>query len=140
MEYKVSLNAKMSTVREAFTDLKSPERKANLSELDVKFARACNRIQHDVEVGLEVLAKRHLALKDYPTSLISELRIELPDPSDRVTKRKLEIDSARLAIIQTVTQTQLFPKDYIYKEYYDMSEGEIAVVKQQLKQEAEEAA
>lgn len=119
---------------------KSPERKANLSELDVKFARAVARVQHEVEVGLEILAKRHLAMKNYPSSLINSLRIQLPDPSDRFTKRKLEIDQARLAIIQTVTQTQLFPKDYIYKEYYEMSEGEIGIVKQQLKKEAEEAA
>ena len=46
----------------------------------------------------------------------------------------------QLAIIQTVTQTQLFPKDYIYKEYYEMSDGEITIVKNKLKQEAEEAA
>ena len=118
----------------------APERKANLSELDVKFARACARIQHDIETGLEVIAKRHLAMKNFPASLINKLKIHLPDPSDRFTKRKLEIDSARLAIIQTVTQTQLFPKDYIYKEYYDMSVGEIDIVKQQLKQEAEDAA
>ena len=116
------------------------ERKANLSELDVKFARAVTRVQHDIEVGLEIIAKRHLAMKNFPQTLINNLRIELPDPSDRYTKRKLEIDEARLRIIQGVTQTQLFPKDYIYKEYYDMSEGEIQVVKNQLKQESEEAA
>tara|TARA_R110000824_G_scaffold351071_1_gene537984 strand:+ start:12383 stop:14155 length:1773 start_codon:yes stop_codon:yes gene_type:complete len=119
---------------------KAPDRKANLSELDVHFAKAVGRVQHEIEVGLEILVKRHLAMKNFPISLINELRIELPDPSDRYTKRKLEIDSARLAIIQTVTQTQLFPKDYIYQEYYDMSEGEIQVVKEQLKQEAQEAA
>jgi|TARA_A100000172_G_scaffold41301_1_gene25194 hypothetical protein len=118
----------------------APERKANLSELDVKFARAVARVQHDIETGLELVAKRHLVMKNYPNSLINSLRIELPDPSDRFTKRQLEIDSARLAIIQTVTQTQLFPKDYIYKEYYDMSEGEIQVVKNQLKQESEDSA
>ena len=119
---------------------KAPDRKANLSELDVKFARAVARVQHDIEIGLEIMVKRHLALKNFPVSLINGIRIQLPDPSDRYTKRKLEIDSARLAIIQTVTQTQLFPKDYIYKEYYDMSEGEISVIKQKLEQEAEEAA
>jgi len=119
---------------------KSPERKANLSELDVKFAKAVTRVQNEIEVGLEILVKRHLAMKNFPIALINSLRIQLPDPSDRFTKRKLEIDQARLAIIQTVTQTQLFPKDYIYKEYYEMSEGEIGVLKKQLKQEAEEAA
>ena len=119
---------------------KAPDRKANLSELDVKFARAVSRIQHDIEVGLEVIAKRHLAMKNYPITLINSMRIQLPDPSDRFTKRKLEIDSARMQLIQTVTQTKLFPQDYIYREYYDMSDGEIQVIKNKLKQEAEDAA
>jgi len=119
---------------------KAPDRKANLSELDVKFARAVARVQHDIEVGLEILVKRHLVMKNFPLTLIKEVRIQLPDPSDRFTKRRLEIDAARLAIVQTVTQTQLFPKDYIYKEYYDMSEGEIILLKEKLKKEAEEAA
>jgi hypothetical protein len=119
---------------------KAPERKANLSELDVKFARAVGRVQQMFEVGLETIAKRHLALKSYPITLINALRIRLPDPSDRYTKRRLEIDQARLQIIQGVTATQLFPKDYIYKEYYDMSEGEIKLMKQKLEQEAQDAA
>ena len=79
-------------------------------------------------------------MKNFPISLINSVKIQLPDPSDRFTKRKLEIDSARLAIIQTVTQTQLFPKDYIYREYFDMSDGEITLLKEKLKQESEEAA
>ena len=119
---------------------KAPERKANLSELDVKFARAVSRVQQMIETGLETMVKRHLALKNFPVTLINALRIELPDPSDRYTKRRLEIDQARLQIIQGVTATQLFPKDYIYKEYYDMSEGEIKLMKQKLKEEAQDAA
>jgi len=119
---------------------KAPDKKANLSELDVKFARAVARVQHDIEVGLEILVKRHLVMKNFPLSLIKDIRIQLPDPSDRFTKRRLEIDQARLAIVQTVTQTQLFPKDYIYKEYYNMSEGEILLLKEKLKKESEEAA
>jgi len=119
---------------------KAPERKANLSELDVKFARAVSRVQQMIETGLETMVKRHLALKNFPVTLINALRIELPDPSDRYTKRRLEIDQARLQIIQGVTATQLFPKDYIYKEYYNMSEGEIKLMKQKLKEEAQDAA
>ena len=43
----------------------SPERKANLSQLDVKFARTVSRIQHSIEVGLESIAKRHLKIKGF---------------------------------------------------------------------------
>ncbi len=119
---------------------KSPERKANLSQLDVKFARTISRIQHAMELGLEQIARTHLGFKEFPESLIKDLRVELPDPSDMFTKRKLEIDEAKLRIIQGVTSTGLFPKEHIYKEYYDMSEGEIKWIKNQLEKEAKEMA
>ena len=119
---------------------KSPERKANLSQLDVKFARTISRVQHAMELGLEDIARTHLRFKEFPESLIKAVRIELPDPSDMFTKRKLEIDEAKLRIIQGVTATGLFPKEHIYKEYYDMSEGQIKLIKNQLEQEAKEMA
>ena len=119
---------------------KSPERKANLSQLDVKFARTITRVQHAMELGLEDIARTHLRFKEFPESLIKNLRVELPDPSDMFTKRKLEIDEAKIRIIQAVTATGLFPKDHIYKEYYDMSEGEIKLIKNTLEQEAKEMA
>ena len=46
----------------------SPERKANLSQLDVKFARTIQRVQVDIEAGLENIAKRHLQLKGFPAA------------------------------------------------------------------------
>ncbi len=54
------------------------EKKANLSELDVKFARAVGRVQHQIEAGLEVVAKRHLALKNYPITLINSFEDSTP--------------------------------------------------------------
>ncbi len=55
----------------------SPERKANLSQLDVKFARTIQRVQVDIETGLENMAKRHLQLHGYPAALIKKLKIAL---------------------------------------------------------------
>jgi hypothetical protein len=115
----------------------SPERKANLSQLDVKFARVVQRIQAAIEVGLEKIAKRHLRLKEFPLSLINSLRIHLPDPSDMYTKRKLDIDEQKTRVVQAVKGLQLFPSDTIYKEYYDMSDEEIDKIKEELDRELE---
>ena len=104
---------------------KSPERKANLSQLDVKFARTVQRIQVDIEAGLESLAKRHLQLRGFPASLIKKLRISLPEPSDMSAKRKLDIDEQKTRVIQAVQGLALFSKQSIYKEFYDMTEEEI---------------
>lgn len=113
----------------------SPERKANLSQLDVKFARTVARIQKSVEVGLETIAKRHLQLKQFPAHLINEVRIELPDPSDMVTKRKLDIDEQKARVVQAIQQTDLFSNRHIYKEYFNLTDWEIEELKLQIKKE-----
>ena len=119
---------------------KSPERKANLSQLDAKFARVIGRVQQQVEIGLEQIAKRHMALVGYPASLIKELKIILPDPSDVFTKRKMEIDEQKARVIQAVVGTGLFPKSTIYKEFYEMTDQEIEHTLEELKKEKEEEA
>jgi len=119
---------------------KSPERKANLAQLDVKFARTIVRVQECVNMGLESIAKRHLKLLEYPASLVKELRIHLPDPSDIFTKRKLEIDEAKARVVQAVVGTGLFPTETIYKELYDMNDQEISVTKRKLQEEQREKA
>jgi len=120
---------------------KSPERKANLSQLDVKFARTIQRIQVDVESGLENLAKRHLQLRGFPASLIKQLRIRLPEPSDMSAKRKLDLDDAKIEVIAKVKDLQLLPKKNIYMEYFDMNEEEaeriIAEMDKELQEQAE---
>jgi hypothetical protein len=108
--------------------------------LDVKFARAIKRVQMNVEVGLENIAKRHLQLKGYPSRLIKELRIELPEPSDMSAKRKLDLDEQKTRVIQAVKGLQLFSNKEIYRQYYDMSEDEIERIMTELEQEQEEMA
>jgi len=117
---------------------KSPERKANLSQLDVKFARTIQRVQVDVETGLENLAKRHLQLRGFPASLIKKLRIRLPEPSDMSAKRKLDLDEQKIRVIQAAQGLQLLPKKNLYKEYFDMTDEEADRTIQEMKKEQEE--
>ena len=119
---------------------KSPERKANLSQLDVKFARTIQRVQVDLETGLENLAKRHLQLKGFPAALIKKLRIALPEPSDMSAKRKLDIDEQKIRVIQGVQQLGLFSMESIYKEFYDMTDEEITRMQSELEKDQEKLA
>jgi hypothetical protein len=116
---------------------KSPERKANLSQLDVKFARTIQRIQVDVIVSLESIAKRHLQLKGFPTSQIKDLKIALPEPSDMSAKRKLDIDEQKARVIQAVLGLGLFSKTSIYKDFYDMNDEEIERMEKELEKDQE---
>ena len=116
----------------------APERKANLSQLDVKFAKAVMRVQRDVEAGLMRLCRRHLKLRNFPTTMLKNFAIRLYPPSDMFLKRRLETDEARVRIVQAVKGLQMFPNDYIYRVYFNLPEDEIAKIKEQLKKEVEE--
>jgi len=115
----------------------SPERKANLSQLDVKFARTIQRVQVDIETGLENMAKRHLQLRGYPAALIKKLRISLPEPSDMSAKRKLDIDEQKTRVIQAVLGLGLFSKESIYREFYDMTDEEIRRMQSEIEKDQE---
>lgn len=113
----------------------SPERKANLSQLDVKFARTIQRIQHSFEIGIEVMLKRHFQIKGYPEADVKALRVELPEPTDMFAKRLLDLEEQKTRVVQAVVGTGLFPTEKIYKDYYDMTDREINEMKTKLEEE-----
>ena len=113
----------------------APERKANLSQLDFKFARVITRIQKSLEIGLETLAKRHLMLRGYPATLIDGVRIKLPAPSDMAIKRYLEADEQKTRVVQAVKSLGIFPMKKIYKDYYQLSDEEIGSIEDGLKED-----
>lgn len=116
----------------------SPERKANLSQLDAKFARVIVRVQRCIEIGLEAVAQRHLKIKGWPLSVIKKVRIDLPEPSDMYIKRRLDVDEQKARTVQAVIGMQLFPMSKIYKDYYNMTEDEIDEIKEGLKNDQQD--
>jgi hypothetical protein len=116
----------------------SPERKANLSQLDVKFARVILRVQQCVQIGLETIAKRHLLVKGFPSLTVSKLKIKLPEPSDMSAKRQLDIDEQKARVVQAVKGLNIFPLEYIYKEYYQLNEEEIDELKTKLEEQSKD--
>ena len=119
---------------------KSPERKANLSQLDVKFAKAVHRVQKDVELGIMTLVRRHLMLKGWEKRFLQNVTVTLCPPSDMHEKRRLEIDEQKIRIVQAVQGLMLFDKEYLYKEYFNMTEEEISAMKERVDEEAKKDA
>ena len=124
---------------------KSPERKANLSQLDVKFARTIVRVQKNIELGLRELVMRHLIIKEFPAQQIKELLIRLPEPSDMFLKRKLDVEDQRTAVVTAVLglagadMQPLFSRETIYKEYYNLNELERDEEEKRVKKEQDAA-
>jgi hypothetical protein len=113
----------------------SPERKANLSQLDVKFARVIGRIQKSIELGIETLVKRHLKIKGFPSVLIDKLKVKLPAPSDMAVKRQLDLDEQKARVVQAVKGLGIFPQDQLYRDYYQYTEEEIKEIRKGLEKD-----
>jgi hypothetical protein len=117
---------------------KSQQRKANLSQLDAKFARTILRVQQHFIFGIQSIVRTHLKIRGFPQHLINKVRISLPDPSDIFTKRKLEIDEAKVRTVAALKGLQLIPNEIIYKEYFDLDDIEIEEYKNKLEEEMQE--
>jgi len=118
----------------------SPERKANLSQLDVKFARAVVRLQREIEIGLTTLVRRHLTLRQFPKSALKNFEVSLNPPSDIYEKRRLELDDSKIRVVQAAKALGLFSDEYLYENYFNMSEEDITKMKKQISTEQEELA
>ena len=116
----------------------SPERKANLSQLDVKFARVILRVQQCIQIGLEAILKRHLLIKGYPPLTVSKLKVVLPEPSDMSAKRQLDIDEQKARLVQAVKGLGIFPIKYIYKTYYQLNDQEIEELVSQIEEQSQD--
>jgi len=112
----------------------SPERKSNLSQLDIKFSRAVARLQREIESSLNLIIKRHLTLRKFDKNLINAVEVTLCPPSDLQEKRRLELDEMKTRVVQAVKGLELFTDDYIYSNYFQMNE----VREEQMQEQAEQ--
>lgn len=119
---------------------KSPERKSNLSQLDVKFARTIKRVQTNIEQGLEELVRRHLLIRGFPPMEVHQTNIKLAEPGDMFLKRKLDIEDQRTMVVSQVQNLGMFSKETIYKEFYEYNDLEIEREKEKLIKEMDDPA
>ena len=118
----------------------SPERKSNLSQLDIKFSRAVGRIQREVEQSLDLLVKRHLTLRGFDKNLVKGIEVTLCPPSDLQEKRRLELDEMKTRVVQAVKGLDMFPPEYIYENYFHLNENEIKEIEDRMSEIQEEQA
>tara|TARA_R110001583_G_scaffold34637_1_gene115981 strand:+ start:1378 stop:3027 length:1650 start_codon:yes stop_codon:yes gene_type:complete len=118
----------------------SPERKSNLSQLDIKFSRAVGRIQREVETSLNLMVKRHLTLRGFDKNLTNAVEVLLCPPSDLQEKRRLELDEMKTRVVQAVKGLEMFPPEYIYENYFQMNENEIKQIEDRMSEIQEEQA
>ena len=75
-----------------------------------------------------------------PKSLIESVEMKLTSPSDMFEKRRLEVDEQKVRIVQAVKGLMLFDDEYLYKEYFNMTDAQVEDMKERVKKQQEEQA
>ena len=83
------------------------------------------------------MSARHPQIKGEPWSMIRKLRIDLPEPADMYFKRRLDVDEQEARVVQAVLGLQLFPREKIYKDYYNLTDMEIKELEDKLEEDME---
>jgi len=120
--------------------------RTSLSAMDVRFAKAIERIQKQVIKGLEKLAIIELAFKRFTIQDMHEFRIKLTPPSKIYEIQELETLTAKFNTIQTALQMAddqgklYLPREWLYKNISKFTEQEISNIKLMQQREAAEKA
>ena len=54
------------------------------------------------------------------------------------TKRRLDVDEQKIRVVQAVKGLMMFSDEYLYKEYFNLTDNEIKEIKEQLEEQQEE--
>jgi len=118
--------------------------RANLAQLDINFARACERRQDDLLKGIYKLAYLELILRKVVNALnYKNFEIVLTPPSDLSEKLEIESIKTKYEMIQEILGLGVFPKNYVLKyfaklSYSEILELEVALQKEKQKEEGGE--
>ena len=112
--------------------------KSTLAQEDIKFARTIQRIQKIVISELAKISLVHLYLRGYDESSIYNFDLRLTNPSTVTEMMHLELMGNRFSAANDMADSPLLSKIYIQKEVLKLSDSEIATIKLESEQEAQQ--
>ena len=112
--------------------------KSTLAQEDIKFARTIQRIQKIVVSELAKISLVHLYLRGYDESSIYNFDLRLTNPSTVTEMMHLELMGNRFEAANNMADSPLLSKIYIQKEILKLSDSEIADIKLESEQEAQQ--
>ena len=112
--------------------------KSTLAQEDIKFARTIQRIQKIVVSELAKISLVHLYLRGYDEASIYNFDLRLTNPSTVTEMMHLELMGSRFSAANDMADSPLLSKIYIQKEVLKLSDSEIATIKLEREQEAQQ--
>jgi hypothetical protein len=98
--------------------------KATLAAEDVRFARTIERLQKIICAELEKIAIIHLYTQGFEDAELINFDLELTNPSMIHEQEKLELLTQQVELSNTVMESKLFSREWIYDTIFEMNEGD----------------
>lgn len=95
-----------------------------LAAEDIRFARTIERLQNIVLGELKKIAIVHLYTQGYTDEDLINFRLELNSPSIVYKRQQVDLMTEQINLANSMIDTNLFSRKYIYEHIFDMSESE----------------
>jgi len=106
--------------------------KATLAAEDVRFARTIERLQKIICAELEKIAIIHLYTQGFEDAELINFDLELTNPSMIHEQEKLELLTQQVELSNTVMESKLFSREWIYNNIFELNEGDKKEVFEQI--------
>jgi hypothetical protein len=106
--------------------------KATLAAEDIRFARTIERIQRIIVSELTKIALVHLYTQGYTDESLTNFELELTTPSIIYEQERTALMKEKVDLAAQMTENNLFPTDWIYKNLFHLSEAENDELRDQL--------
>ena len=108
------------------------EGKATLAAQDVRFARTIERIQRIIVSELTKIGIVHLYAQGYTDQDLVNFDLELTNPSTVYEQEKLELLGQRIQAFNDLSENNVTPKEFAYKQIFGFSDEQIKGFEEQL--------
>ena len=98
--------------------------KATLAAMDVRFAKTIERVQRVIVSELTKIAIVHLYAQGINDDKLTNFTLELTIPSKIYEQEKVELYTSKVALIQSMQQTKMVSKKWMYETILGMAEDE----------------
>jgi hypothetical protein len=106
--------------------------KSTLAGEDIRFARSVRNVQKMMIDQLTKIAIIHLYVQGFKMSELLDFNLELVNPSTIHEKQQLEIIQEKIGIASDALNTNLFSRDWVYKNILALSDNEVDDIKSEL--------
>jgi len=113
--------------------------KATLAAEDVRFARTIERVQRIIISELHKIAIVHLFAQGFENAELIDFELSMTSPSTIYEQEKLTLYNTKVDLAGSMIEKKLFPKEWIYKHLFNMTEDEQKMIELGLIEDGKEA-